>query len=445
MSVRIRRFTALAAVLLASASSACATRSGPSAAPSPGWTDDPAAIEAAGDDLLRVSQAAIDSMNPVAHGDTVRGALSPDDPIIEKSSAHRPGSRYRLASFAGRRGERVVVSVASRDFDSYLLLGRRIGERAVEVIDFDDDGGDGTDARLRAELPRDGQYVIVTTTYSPDEVGGYTLALAPFDGPVLDPVEELVLAPDIRERLRPVTRGTVANGELTTSSDRIDDDGHRYEAWTLTADEGERLRIELASKEFDTYLYVGVLDRDGRLWAVARDDDGGADTNSYLTFDPPSAGDYTILATSYFVDETGRYSLEVDRWTGDPFHDRLPPAVVADARSLRPGGEVRGTIRANDPTLDEGHRYDLWRYESTTDAEATIDLRSPDFDSYLMVLGVDGDAPVILAEDDDGGGGLDSSLTLPVEAGRSYLVLVRGYGVDALGDYTLSLETGPRE
>lgn len=66
------------------------------------------------------------------------------------------------------------------------------------------------------------------------------------------------------------------------------------------------LRLELASDEFDTVLYV----RDASGTLVVEDDDSGPDTDSRIehTFSP---GTYRLIATSYDTGEVGNYTISV--------------------------------------------------------------------------------------------------------------------------------------
>jgi len=66
------------------------------------------------------------------------------------------------------------------------------------------------------------------------------------------------------------------------------------------------LRLELASDEFDTVLYV----RDASGTLVVLDDDSGPDTDSRIehTFSP---GTYRLIATSYDRGEIGNYTISV--------------------------------------------------------------------------------------------------------------------------------------
>jgi hypothetical protein len=97
-------------------------------------------------------------------GDTRHGSLGEHRVVI-----------YGLADFyqfEGREGEEVDIGVQSTDFDAMvdLLLIESLGSDDLWSV-RDDDGGVGTDARLRVTLPLDGTYAIIVHAY--DDIEGY--------------------------------------------------------------------------------------------------------------------------------------------------------------------------------------------------------------------------------------------------------------------------------
>ena len=64
--------------------------------------------------------------------------------------------------------------MSSSAFDPLLLLSRNNGD----PLAFDDNGGGGTTARLAAELPATGIYVILATPFAVNATGSYTLSLS---------------------------------------------------------------------------------------------------------------------------------------------------------------------------------------------------------------------------------------------------------------------------
>src|SRR5687768_16759372 len=79
-------------------------------------------------------------------GTPASGRLEASDPMLPDSS------RYDQWTYDGRAGEKIRITMESSDFDAFLLLGREAGGR-VEMLEQDDDGAGGTNARISVELP----------------------------------------------------------------------------------------------------------------------------------------------------------------------------------------------------------------------------------------------------------------------------------------------------
>lgn len=106
---------------------------------------------------------------PIRAGQTVRDSLRAGDP--EDSD----GTYYQDWLYTGRRGERIVVTLRSQAFDSYLQFGR-VQEGKFTYVDAQDDRGGGNDSLMAIALPEDGQYVLRVNTIS-KATGPYSLLL----------------------------------------------------------------------------------------------------------------------------------------------------------------------------------------------------------------------------------------------------------------------------
>lgn len=186
--------------------------------------------------------------------------------------------------FEGREGERALVALEA-DFDAYLEIRAPSGVRDVTGPWEDDDGFGGTDAFLEVDLPVDGEYEIVATSYA-QQVGRYTIRI--WDEPALVPavrgdLDELAAAGaayeltpeeaaglygiDFTEEERTsleVVDGTVRSEALgfrfpapvagLRPSDRVaeemgmTDTGPNVHAWPLATDDGESTVVVMAIK-----------------------------------------------------------------------------------------------------------------------------------------------------------------------------------------------------
>ena len=171
-----------------------------------------------------------------------------------------------------------------------------------------------------------------------------------------------------------------------------------------------------------------LLDRDGN--PVGHDDDGGAGFNARLLFSVERGGRYYIAAGAY-GDATGTYRVTVIEYSG--FEDDIGD-TPEQARGIGIGESVTGTVEVPGDTdvfavsLEAGIRYAI-------DLEGQPTGRGTLPDPYVALLGAAGG---LIAEDDDGGEGLNAQLMFVPDKSGAFLIGVSGYGASA-GTYTLTV------
>jgi len=228
---------------------------------------------------------------PIRMGQTLSGALNASDPKMAD------GSFFDHYRFTGRRGERVEVVMRSTAFDSHLAVGQLDGTE-LNVLETDDDGAGGNDARVRLTLPEDGEYTIRANSLEGGETGAYTIALRPFTLPP---------AP----RPQAIRAGQTVNGQLSDSDAQAGDESY-YDAFVYEGRAGERLRITLRSPDFDAFLAVGQGTGES-FEQIETDDDGAGGTDARVEITLPRAGTYVIRANTLSSGELGAYTLVVER------------------------------------------------------------------------------------------------------------------------------------
>lgn len=233
-------------------------------------------------------------------GQTTGGSLSTSDRAMN-------GSYYDEFTFHARRGETVVVRMESEELDTYLYLYH--DEGGLREVARDDDGGDGTDSRLRHTVREDGTYVIRATSARRD-TGPYMIALESSgrsgDWDDRDRGDRWGRRGD-RGRLeanRPVR-------DYLSGSDPQLDNGARFHLYRYWGRRGERVSIRLSSDDFDSYLVLGLAGgRHGVGRVLERDDDSGGDLDAHLRYTLPHDGEY-VIRVNPVGGGTGRYRLEL--------------------------------------------------------------------------------------------------------------------------------------
>ncbi len=99
----------------------------------------------------------------------IQGSLGANSQVLQSDR-----SLYQEHTFQGTAGQRITISLESREFDSYLILldpdGKKIGEN-------DDASSNTMNSALTVTLPSTGTYRIIANTYDSTGRGQYTLSV----------------------------------------------------------------------------------------------------------------------------------------------------------------------------------------------------------------------------------------------------------------------------
>ncbi len=354
--------------------------------------------------LLSTGAAWAQSAADARLGDDIRGRLEDGDARTRGSDGYRYDD-YRVNL---RAGQRLEAQMTSDDFDAYLEVYAE-GSLRQSLASDDDSAGD-LNARLRFTAPEAGVYIVRARTFSGIETGDYQLSLKERAAPRMP---------------RP---GRIAVGRDETGSlggnSAEDDDGKRYDAYAFRASAGERVKIDLESDDFDSFLRVGRI-VNGAFVQMAENDDGGSSLNARLVFTAPQAGEYLIRVTSYNGSAEGDYRLSMEQG---------PPAPTAAPVTI--GEETRGRLNSDSATSDSGAPADLYRFSGRAGQRVAITMKADGFDTYLELFDANHNS---LATDDDSAGDLNARLTHTLAEDGDYLIEARAFS-SGEGPYTLNIE-----
>jgi hypothetical protein len=268
-------------------------------------------------------------------------------------------------------------------FDPMLSLQDAQGQ----ALGNDDDGGGASNARLLTELGP-GSYRVGVLGYGGNSSGKYSLS-----------VRELEMK-------------AIAPGE--TREGTLEDKGNHVYAFELrdtsiVTIDGKRAD----ASQFDPYLTLIAAGKG----LVARDDDGGGESNAKITsvLEP---GRYFIALTGY-NNSTGRYALSLER-------KDVPPPV--DAR-ISVGDRRQGFIYY--PAQRDRYTFTLQQAAMLT---ITMQAENSRLDTFLEVYDAQNN---MLNSDDDGGGGTNSRMQMQFAPG-TYTVVARSYN-NSMGAYVLEV------
>lgn len=341
-------------------------------------------------------------------GQTVEGALTARDPETDE------GQAYDAFAFRARAGDRFAIDLTSDDFDPVVRVGRMQAGAFNELAMNDDTPETGLNSRLVFTAVDGGEYIIRATPLSAGGEGAYTLALA--RGPELAAAQSIEIGGSI--------------GGSLTEDDSNGESGTAADAYRFSGQEGQRIRIDMGSDDFDTYLQLF----DAAHVSLAEDDDGGPEgTNSRLIFTLPNTGVYFIEARA-FTAATGAYSLSISEVEPEKAPEALPF-----------GSTIQGEVGEADSTDSDDRRFDAYAFRGLAGQRVQAIMRSGDFDTFLQV-GRAGAEFEALASDDDGlGEGTDSRLSYTLPEDGDYVLRASPLGSDGEGLYALELiDRGPQ-
>lgn len=343
-------------------------------------------------------------------GQTVNATLTDSDPRMTERG------RFHVYTFQARRGQSLVATMRSKDFDAYLTIGRLLSG-ITDAMKTDDDRGGGTDSRIRFVVPQDGSYLLVAQSLTEDGRGAYTLQLE--TAPVAT-----TAAP------RPIRPGQNVTGTLA-ETDAVEDDDSYYDTYTFTAQRGQRFQIDMQG-EFDTFLNFGKIDG-GTFTSIRTDDDGaGEGTNSRLRVTISDPGEYVIRANSVGAGATGPYTLVLT--------ERQAGATVATPRPIEPNAEVNGTLDDSDPQGEDESYYDYWTYDGQQGERLRITLAAEGFDTYVTLGTLQNGVFNEIDSNDDGPEGTNSLLEATLPSAGTFVIRVKALSGEHEGPYTLKVE-----
>lgn len=293
--------------------------------------------------------------------------------------------RVDVYHFQGTAGQQIVINMTSSAFDSYLYLLNPNNQ----IITEDDDGGDGVNSRIPPNngsftLPVTGTYTIYATSFSSGSTGAYSLSL-------LSSNCVFSLNPNSQIFIASASTGsftvsTTANCSWTATSNV---------SWLSTNSNG----TGSGQVNFSVAANTGNV-RNGTISVAGQ---------TFTVFQSAGNG------------------------------DGCPAAVIT------PGQTINATLNTDCVFTGTSRYVDLYDFSGTAGQRIVVLMSSTSFDTYLFLDGPNGQT---IAQDDDGGGGLNSRI--PANAGSfslpttgSYRIFATSFSADgttgSTGNYSLSL------
>ena len=251
--------------------------------------------------MLVVGDVAPSSIQRLQRANTAVSTLGEADHVLHDES------RFQLWRFTGKKGERLLLTMASTEFRPYLGYGRMV----ADTVFIDGQAGtsdEGGEAMLLIELDRDGEHVVVANGAGAGDEGRYTLRLEP------RAETRITVAESARQKIS-VLPMSVPQFATLGSADAVLGDRTHYQLWQFEGKAGEPVMVTMTSSVVDPYVYVGVLENDVVRVLKSNDDRGvGVESRVHVTL--PKTGTYVVIANAVSASELGPYRILLERGRG---------------------------------------------------------------------------------------------------------------------------------
>lgn len=140
------------------------------------------------------------------------------------------------------------------------------------------------------------------------------------------------------------------------------------------------------------------------------------------------------------VDQVQAFLTAVQNGSAPTTAQTQPPLVSGSpVQELALNSNVQGELDSNSEVLPADNSYfNAYTFEGRTGQQVVIAMNSSDLNPYLILLAPNGTA---LAQDDDGGGGKNSRLSVTLPNDGTYTILANSYDPGEMGAYNLELAT----
>lgn len=224
---------------------------------------------------------------------------------------------------------------------------------------------------------------------------------------------------------RPIT------GNISRESNILSSDNSFYNIHSFEGRQGQRVEIEMSSQQFVPYLFL--LNPDSE---VLTQTDTAPTNNRTIRLSAvlPRNGTYLILANTSTQGETGSYSIRASAGgnTASPTPTTPPPTGRVILREQ--GMLDRQSARVLE---SDGSLYRTYNIQGREGQTITIDLSSPDFDTFLAIL--DEQGQVIDKNDDVNDSSTNSQLVVTLPRSGTYRIIVNALDRTGQGRFTLTV------
>ncbi len=343
-------------------------------------------------------------------------------PLLEQTGALAPGQ-----GAAGRatydvpvqQGDQLQIVLTSSAFDPAL----EVTPPGAGALRNDDWQGSRAESRLQVVAAQTGVLKVTVTSPSVAAAGAYQIRVDRIPAVVAQTAAPTLLPP-----------GGSHTGELAAGDETLPD-GRFQERVVLAGADAGALQLQVRATGPIAPMVI-VVDPSGR--AIPGTD--GA--YSIVMPGPHRAQLFTAQAgqtVGYEMTLQPVSAAVAAAPTLSRNHHQFPTQTTGTTVTV--GQSVRGALSPGSAALPTGEPADVYLLQGTPGQTVRVELRSDAFDSYLMVVGPNGQH----WENDDSGGTLSSAIDVPLPVAGAYRVVATAYRAGMAGAYELKVSDARAE
>lgn len=339
---------------------------------------------------------------------------------IEQVEEHLATSGYRLSdeAFTGslNEGAHESIPLTLEPGREYMI----VAVCDVDCSDIDLRLQDDTGNEVTADVELDDLPIVEaapreSTTYSVQVIMANCTTEPCFYG-----VRVFAKAKDIT--VARAMEGTRSHSGQLRKGDETLTSGEYVDVYYFEAHVGQTVVVDLMSSAFDPYLILkqpnGKQDEN--------DDYQGSQGHSQVELVAGASGEWQALVTTYQPGEGGEYELRIGVWD-------QPPEIPTGSHTRRESG----SLSPGDQTISSGEYADVFVFDGARDDHVTIELRSDDFDPYVIVRAP---SSIQYENDDYEGDATRSVVSLTLTESGRHTITVTSFEGGETGVYDLLID-----
>jgi len=225
------------------------------------------------------------------------------------------------------------------------------------------------------------------------------------------------------------TNGAPVTGTITRESNVLSSDNSLYNIHSFVGRQGQRVEIEMTGQQFVPYLFL--LNPDNQVLTQTEPTPSTSRTIR-LSAVLPRNGTYLILANTATEGEMGAYSLRAS--TGGSTSTPTPTTPTGRFILREQGVLNRETGRILE---SDGSLYRTYNFQGEQGQSVTINLTSPDFDTYLALL--DSQDQLVDKNDDVNDSSTNSQVVVTLPRSGNYQIIVNAFDRNGQGRFSLTV------